>query len=84
MAPNRSEVLHFQQRVPANLDDLGAGCLTQFLNLGVPLSRIGLSVDLPGHLGGMWRQLGEDILGGPDNQGELGALGPQILIEVSE
>ena len=70
--------------MPAYLDDLGAGRLTQLLDLGVPLSRIGLSVDLPGNLGGMWRKLGKDILGGPDNQRELGSLGPQILIKVSE
>jgi len=70
--------------VPACLDDLGAGRLAQLLNLGVPLSRIGLSIYLPSDIGGMWRQLGEDILGRPDNQGELGALGPQILIQVSE
>ena len=70
--------------MPACLDDLGAGRLAQLLDLGVPLSRIGLSVDLPGDLGGMRRQLGEDILGGPDNQRELGALRPQILIQVSE
>ena len=70
--------------MPAHLDDLSTGSLAQLLNLGVPLSRIGLSINLPGYLRDMRRQLPEDILRGPENQGKLRALGPQILIQVSQ